>query len=59
MIWLSIAIVILVSKLHIRNLRAGIRVGKLIRLSEEIVMVEYGKGVIGNIKERISTNPTT
>ena len=57
LIQLSAAIMILVSKPHIRNLIADTWEGKLIRLSKEIVMVEYGKGDTDRYSKRKSNNP--
>ena len=37
----SIAIVILAYKLYIRNLRANTRIAKIIRIHEEVIIIEY------------------
>jgi len=42
LIFLEIVIIIFASKLCVGNLRADTKVGKLIRLNEEALMVEYG-----------------
>jgi len=49
----------LASKLYVENLKADIRVRKLIRLSKEIVIIKHRKGVIGQSIEKITTNLTT
>ena len=59
LIKLSAAIAILTYKLCTGNLRANMRARQLIRLSKEIVMVEYRKRDITEYIKRKSNNSIT
>ena len=52
-------IAILACKLYIGNVRAETRIRKLIKYNEQIKIVEYSEVDHGDVKERLSKNPTT